>query len=100
MALVLGEQAFEFVEQLFGDVRRTPKLAKVRNDSTLRFNVALALCDVAQRHFQFGLAVHFETALHPKQRGSERCLRPHLLLDPQSLLRGGEHFPEASVLAY
>jgi len=60
MALVLRQQALELVEQLLGHRRRAPKLAKVRNDSPLRFNVALALGNVALRHFQFGLAVHFD----------------------------------------
>jgi len=58
MAPVFGQQVLEFVEQLLGDVRRTPELAKVRNDSPLRFNVALALLNVTLRHFQGGLAVH------------------------------------------
>src|SRR5690349_24951889 len=59
MALVLRQQALELVEQLLGNHRRAPKLAKVRNDSPLRFNVTLALRDMTLRHFQGGLMVHF-----------------------------------------
>ena len=65
---MLGEQVFELDEQLLGDRRRTPKVPKVRNDSPLRFNVTLALTHMAERHFQFGLAVHFEGSLTPKAR--------------------------------
>ena len=52
------EQVLEFGKQFLGDVRRSPELAKVRNYSPLRFDVALTICDMALRHFQGGLAVH------------------------------------------
>ncbi len=58
MTGVLGEQVLELGKKLLGHVGSAPKLPEVRNDSPLRFNVALALCDMALRHFQFGLAVH------------------------------------------
>lgn len=57
---MLGEKLLELRQELLGNGRRTPKLMEVRNDSPLRFDVALALSNVAQRHFQFGLAVHFQ----------------------------------------
>jgi hypothetical protein len=60
MALVHGEQVLELGEQLLGDIGCPSELAKVRKDSPLRFNVALAVSDVALRHLQFGLAVHVE----------------------------------------
>ena len=58
MTPVFGEEVLELVEQLLGDVRRSPELAKVRNYSPLRFDVTFAICDMALRHFQGGLAVH------------------------------------------
>src|SRR5690349_13698378 len=74
MALVLRQQALELVKQLLGHRRRTSKFPKVRNDSPLRFNVALALGNMALRHFQFGLAVHLGASI-PKARG-RRSLFP------------------------
>ena len=65
MALVNGEQLLELGEQSLGDVGRPSELAKVRNDSLLRFNVAFTLGNVALRHFQGGLMVH-GSAVHPK----------------------------------
>jgi len=58
VAFVDGQQVLEFAEQLFGNIRRTPELAKVRNNSPLRFNVALAVRYMTLRHFQGGLPVH------------------------------------------
>ena len=68
MALVLGQQVLEFVEQLFGNVRLPSELAEMRNYSSLRLDVALAFRNMALRHFQSGLAVH-SNSITPKAKG-------------------------------
>lgn len=116
---MLCEQVLEFCEQLLGHHRRTPKLAKVRNDSPLRFNVTLALGNVALRHFQFGLTVHsWNVTLNRAPPLLKSALRPwgHLkallarrglycrrvrdrLLHPEPLLRRRKHFLEPRIVA-
>lgn len=93
---MLGEQVLELDEQLLGNHRRTPKLAKVRNNSPLRFNVTLALIHVAERHFQFGLAVHFGKQPYTQSVGPARKIKARRywttlppMLNGHSLTPGG-----------